>query len=161
MKNLILSITLILSMNVYAQNRLENTNIFLRVYNLESKKIYKGKILSVSETALHLSRNGESIEIPVSSIGSIKTKRSGGNNVLIGAASGATVMGILGAATAEPDAIIMAYSAGEGAAGGAIIGGIAGTLLGGFTVLFKNSKSYDINGDEAKWKTFTETILNN
>ena len=160
MKNLILLITLILSMNVCAQNRLENTNIFLRVYNLEGKKLNKGKIISISETALQLSRNGESTEIPVSSIGAIKTKRSGGNNVLIGAASGATAMAILGAVTAEPDGFL-GYSAGEGAAGGALLGGTAGTLIGGLTVLFKNSKSYDINGDEAKWKAFLEIILIN
>jgi hypothetical protein len=39
MKSLIFVITLILSINVYVQNELENTNIFVRVYDLQGKKI--------------------------------------------------------------------------------------------------------------------------
>jgi len=85
---------LILSINVCAQNEFENTNIFVRVYDLEGKKIGKGKILSISETSLQLYRKGEFI---VNGIGSIKTKHSGGNNRLIGAASGAVLLGTRGA----------------------------------------------------------------
>ncbi len=159
MKNLILVITLILSINVCAQNGLENTNVFVRVYDLQGKKISKGKILSISETSLQLNRKGESMNIPVESIGSIKTKRSAGNNVLFGAATGATTMAILGAATADPDAWIFGYTAGEGAATGALLGGTAGAAIGGITILFKNSKSYEINGDKVKLKAFTELKL--
>ena len=82
MKNLIFAITLILSINVCAQNEFENTNIFVRVYDLEGEKIGKSR--------------------------------------------------------------------GEGAAGAAI---------GGITILFKNSKSYEINGDMEKWKAFKEMII--
>jgi hypothetical protein len=159
MKNLIFAITLILSINVCAQNEFENTNIFVRVYDLEGKKIGKGKILSISETSLQLYRKGESVKVMINGIGSIKTKHSAGNNVLIGAATGATTMAILGAATAEPDAGILGYTAGEGAAAGALLGGIAGAAIGGITILFKNSKTYEINGDIAKWKVFIEMII--
>tara|TARA_B100001059_G_C17541187_1_gene430513 strand:- start:146 stop:628 length:483 start_codon:yes stop_codon:yes gene_type:complete len=159
MKNLIFAITLILSINVYAQNEFENTNIFVRVYDLDGKKIGKGKILSISETSLQLYRKGESVKVKVNGIGSIKTKHSAGNNVLVGAATGATTMAILGAATAEPDAWILGYTAGEGAAAGAFLGGTAGAAIGGITILFKNSKSYEINGDIEKWKAFKEMII--
>ena len=159
MKILIFAITLILSINVCAQNGFENTYVFVRVYDLQGKKIGKGKIFSISETSLQLNRKGESVKIPVSSIGFIKTKHSEGNNVLVGAVIGATTMGIFGAITAEPDAIILGYSASEGAAAGAIGGGIAGAAIGGITILFKNSKSYIINGDKGKWKAFKEMII--
>ena len=159
MKNLIFAITLILSINVYAQNEFENTNIFVRVYDLDGKKIGKGKILSISETSLQLYRKGESVKVKVNGIGSIKTKHSAGNNVLVGAATGATTMAILGAATAEPDAWILGYTAGEGAAIGAFLGGTVGAAIGGITILFKNSKSYEINGDIEKWKAFKEMII--
>ncbi len=161
MKILIFAITLILSINVCAQNGFENTNVFVRVYDLQGKKIGKGKILSISETSLQLNRKGESVKIPVSNIGFIKTKRSAGNNVLIGAIAGATTLGLIGAITAEPDAIIFGFSASEGAAGGAVLGGIAGAAIGGITILFKNSKSYEINGDKAKLKAFKEMIIKN
>lgn len=159
MKNLIFAITLILGINVCAQNGFENTNLFVRVYDLQGNKIGKGKILSISETSLQLNRKGESVKIPVSSIGSIKTKRSAGNNVLIGAVTGATTMAILGAATAEPDAWIFGYTAAEGATAGALGGALVGAAIGGITILFKNSKSYEINGDKAKWKAFKEMII--
>ena len=155
MKNLIFAITLILGINVCAQNVYENTNVFVRVYDLQGKKISKGKILSISETSLQLNRKGESVKIPVISIGSIKTKHSAGNNVLVGAAIGATSMAILGAATADPDAWF-GYTAAEGATGGALFGGATGAAIGGITVLFKNSKSYEINGDKEKLKAFKE-----
>ncbi|WP_223552282.1 hypothetical protein [Aestuariivivens sp. NBU2969] len=159
MKNLIFAITLILSINVCAQNEIENTNVFVRVYDFQGKKIGKGKILSISETSLQLYRKGESVKVMVNGIGSIKTKHSAGNNVLVGAATGATTMAILGAATADPDAWIFAYTAGEGAAVGALLGGTAGAVSGGISILFKNSKSYDINGDMEKWKAFKEMII--
>ena len=159
MKNLIILITLILSLNVCAQNEFENTNMFVRVYDLEGKKIGKGKILSISETSLQLYRKGESVIVKVNGIGSIKTKHSAGNNVLVGAATGATTMAILGAATADPDAWIFGYTAGEGAVTGAFLGGTVGAAIGGITILFKNSKSYEINGDIEKWKAFKEMII--
>jgi len=152
MKNLIFAITLIMSLNIWAQNRFENTNVFVRVYDLQGKKISKGKILSISETSLQV----ESVEIPVNSIGSIKTKRSAGHNVLEGAVIGASTMGILGAATANQDSF---FTAGDSAVIGAVFGGTAGAAIGGITILFKNSKSYEINGDFEKWKAFEEMII--
>lgn len=160
MKTLIFIITLILSINVCAQNEFENTDVFVRVYDLQGKKIGKGKILSISETSLQLNKKGNSLTVPLANIGSIKTKHSGGNNVLIGAATGAAVMAVLGAATADPDAWILGYTAGEGAAAGAILGGTAGVAIGGITILFKNSKSFEINGELEKLLAFKEMILN-
>ena len=159
MKNLIFAITLILSINVCAQDGLDYTNVFVRVYDFQGKKISKGKIFSISETTLQLNKKGESMKIPLSSIGSIKTKHSSGNNILVGAASGAATMALLGAATAD-DSGILGYTAGEGAAVGALFGGITGAAIGGITILFKNSKSYEINGDMVKWNEFKEMIIN-
>jgi hypothetical protein len=159
MKHLIFAMILILSSTIYAQNQIENTNIFVRVYDFQGKKIAKGKILSISETSLQLYSKGESVSVMVDGIGSIKTKHSAGNNVLMGAATGATLIAILGATTADPDAWLFAYSAGEGAAAGALLGGTAGAAIGGITILFKNSKSYEINGELEKWKAFKEMII--
>lgn len=159
MKNLFFTIALILSIHISAQEGTEKANVFVRVYDLQGQKISKGKILSISDTSLQLKGKKEPIEVTAKSIGLIKTKHSGGNNVLVGAASGASLLAILGAATADPDAMIMGYSAGEGAAAGAFLGGTAGAAIGGITTLFKESESYKINGDELKWKAFKETIM--
>lgn len=156
MKKLILLITLILSINVSAQNDLQETNVFVRVYDLEGKKISKGKILSISETSLQLKRRRESVNIPLDSIALIKTKRSAGHNILFGAVIGTTVMALIGVATADPDAFL--GSADIQATMGAIFGAPIGAVIGAITALFKNSKSYEINGDKEKWKAFKETV---
>ena len=158
MKNLIFLIALTLSINISAQNELKNSNIFVRVFDLQGKKINKGKIFSISETSLQLIKKGENIKINFSSIGSIKTKRSAGNNLLIGAGVGATTLGIIMARPAEDGWSGDGYSASEGALGGVVLGGISGTAIGGITILFKNSKSYLINGDLSKWKAFQDMI---
>ena len=69
------------------------------------------------------------------------------------------LMAILGVASAEPDAMIFGYSAGEGAAVGVLLGAPAGAVIGGITALFKNSSTYIIDGDLVKWKAFSEMIL--
>ena len=160
MKNLVLAIALILSFNICAQNELVNTKLFVRVYDVQGKKIAKGKIHSISETALLLKSKEGPIEIPLSAIGTIKTKRAAGNNVLTGAAIGATTVAIFGVATSN-DGEFLSWSAEDGAMGGALAGGIIGTVIGGITIPFKNSKSYEIDGDKTRWKAFKEMILNN
>ena len=152
-KNLILLLLILLSYNADAQK-----SSFVRVYNLAGEKINKGYVISVTDTSLQLKDNSTLVAIPVRSIGFIKTKRSAGNNVLVGSVIGATTGAVLGAVTAEPDAGFMAYTAGEGAAAGALLGSVAGAVIGGLTILAKNPDTYLINGDVSKWKAFQSLI---
>ena len=158
MKNLFFAIALVLSVNISAQVGPEKANVFVRVYDLQGKKISKGNILSISDTLLQLKGKREPMKIAARSIGLIKTKHSGGNNVLIGAVSGATFLAILGAAAYNPGSWVLG-SAAAGAAIGVFLGAPTGAAIGGITTLFKNSKSYKINGDELKWKEFKESII--
>lgn len=159
MKNLVLILALVLGMSLSAQTEPEFNGPFVRVYGLQGEKIGKGKILSFSDSRLQLKRNNRIKEFSIKNIGSIKTKRSAKSNLLIGAAIGAVAGGIAGADSADPDSWIFGYTATEGALGGAIIGGGAGTVVGGITALFKNPETFEINGDPVKWKEFTSTIL--
>lgn len=54
MKNLFFAMALILGMYITAQEGAERPNMFLRVYDLQSKLIRKGNILSISDTTLQL-----------------------------------------------------------------------------------------------------------
>ncbi|WP_299780360.1 hypothetical protein [uncultured Formosa sp.] len=141
MKNLFFAFTLIFSLNLCAQNTFENTKIFVRVYDLQGNKINKGRILSISESALQLERKGNTIDIPASDIGTIKTKYSGGNNVLIGAIAGT------GAGFFSGDPVVIAAGAGVGAA------------VGGLTVLFKKSETFEIEGDKTKLKALEDLLI--
>jgi hypothetical protein len=158
MKNLIFAITLIVCFNNYAQDGVKKANIFVRVYDLQGNKIGKGRINYITDTLLHLSRNKEYLDIPVRSIGTIKTNRSAGNNILVGAATGATALAIFGVATSDRDPGWIEWNAGEGAVLGVVVGGIGGAAIGGITVLFKNPVFFEINGSALKLKAFKELI---
>ncbi|WP_163707262.1 hypothetical protein [Mangrovibacterium lignilyticum] len=80
------------------QEELNNTTVFARVYNMQGKKIAMGKILFISAESLQLYREEKTTIIPIIDIGIIRTKHSGGNNVLwcaaIGAVGGAIFAGL-------------------------------------------------------------------
>ncbi len=161
MKYLLFIITLFFGISVFAQEEFKTSKTFVRVYNWQGKKINKGKVFKVTDTTLVLKRNKELVKIPVSNIGSIKTKRSAGNNILIGATAGA----ILGATSGEealeetPGFGVEPIVSGLAVIVGVISGATTGAAIGGITILFKNSKSYEISGDEVKWKAFTKMII--
>lgn len=153
MRNLVFIIALIFGFNVYAQEEIKRPKTFVRVYNLYGNMINKGKVLKVTDTTLVLKKNTTAVVIPVSNIGLIKTKRSAGNNIIIGAAAGS----IFGAISIE-DSTELEEFRGPYALLGGITGGAIGAAAGGITILFKNSKSYEINGDDLKWQVFEEAI---
>jgi hypothetical protein len=151
-----LCFTLFVSSNLFSQEKTNSKKLFVRVYNLEGKKIGKGHIHFLNDTLLELKKNRKLIQFNVNSIGTIKTKRSAGHNILVGAAIGATTFAILGAASADPDAWIFGYTAAEGAAAGALGGALSGAALGGASVAFKKSLTYPIDGNTDKWRIFIE-----
>jgi hypothetical protein len=157
-KTIMVLLAFVLSTNIYAQKDTKKSGIFVRVYNLDGKKINKGHIAFVGDTLLGLKRNGKYTEINFKEIASIKTKRSAGHNVLIGSAIGATTGAILGAATADPGAWIYNYTAGEGAAAGALMGAAAGAAVGGISIAFKNPETYIINGSLENWSFFQKRM---
>ncbi|MGB5169798.1 hypothetical protein [Eudoraea sp.] len=93
--------------------------------------------------------------IEVSRIGLIKTKRSAGHSIFLGAVIGAGTGAILGLATGGEDEF---WGQGDGAAGFGLIMGTMGSGIGAITEIFKKSDTYDIRGDTIKWKAFREVI---
>ncbi|OEI81265.1 hypothetical protein AST99_04680 [Formosa algae] len=125
-----------------AQNTsFEDTNVFVRVYDAQGKKINKGHIVSISDTSLQLVKRGETIDVPINDIGSIKTKYSGWTNVVTGAVLGAGVGFIAG----DPEVIA--------------IGTVAGAAAGWITTLFKKTETFDIDGDAAKLEALESLLV--
>ena len=143
------------SYNVCAQK-----SIFVRVYDLAGIKIHKGHVLSVTDTSLHLKESRRAVIIPVQNIGLIKTRRSAGHNVLLGSLIGLTVGAIVVAASSSSSGY-WDYSAGEGAAGGAVAGLVIGAGVSALTIPLKGSTSFMIDGDMVKWKTFQKIANGN
>lgn len=158
MKYLIITIILVLSINATAQNEVVKANIFIRVYDLQGKKINKGKIKSISKTSLDLYLKRKVTTIHLSKIGKIKTKHSGGHNVLKGALIGGSSLAAIGLLDGDDNPGIISFSAGDKALLGFIGGSFSGSVVGGVTTIFKKSKLYIIDADEMKFKDFKEKI---
>lgn len=156
-KSIVLLIVLIFSITISAQNEFKN-KVYLRVYNLDGMKINKGHIVFLNDSIINLRSNNKIHEINLRDIGFIKTKRSAGNNVLIGSVSGSALGAVLGAASSDPNDWIFGYTAGEGALIFGVLGGLGGGAIGGITALSKNSRTYVISGDLEKWKAFSEMM---
>lgn len=151
MKTLLFSLALILSFNVFAQEKSKTP--FLRVFNLDGKKIAKGRLVQVTDSTLTLRKNKETVNVIFSDVGIIKTKRSFGNNVLTGAGIGAGTVGLLGAVSSG-DKGFFQYGPGQGLGVGILIGAPLGSAAGGLLGLFKNRKTIEINGNKEQWKAF-------
>lgn len=164
-------IALIFSINLYAQKETNSKKVYLRVYNLEGKKISKGHIVFLNDSILGLNKSGKQELIKIGDIGKLKTKRSAGHNVLVGSFVGAGLLALIGGATSEEKTktgdggwffgeyeYTTGTSPGTGAAIGGAIGLIGGAAIGGVASAFKNSKTFIVDGDILKWKTFKEMI---
>ncbi|WP_420322956.1 hypothetical protein [Flagellimonas sp.] len=153
MKLSLLTLALFLSINCFSQENLEHVGMFVRVFDLQGNKIAKGKIQSITANELQLQTRKLSIKLPVNNIGKIKTGRSGGTNVGIGAMIGAFIGGISG----NNDGLYGA-STGESIVIVGVAGAIMGSAAGGLSTIFKKNQKFRIDGDAEKWKIFVETI---
>jgi hypothetical protein len=156
---MILSFVLLFSINLFAQNQTIKTEKFIRVYNLKGKKIAKGNIVFVNDSILSLKNTGKLKEIRIDEIGKIKTKRSGGHNVLMGSVFGASLGVVVGVAIVDSDYLYWDYTAGEGALFFGGLGALGGAAIGGVTAGIKKTETYIINGDFKKWQIFREVLL--
>jgi len=141
-----------------AQDTIQTKKIFVRVFNESGNKIAKGKIFSLTDDAIYLSKGEKSVTISLKDIGYIRTKHSAGHNVLLGAGAGAAAGMILGAASADSDGWF-GYTEAEGATGFGLLMGTVGAAVGGITVLFKNSDKFEINGDPKRWEAFQVAMI--
>lgn len=146
---------ILLTARNYAQNK--NETIFLRVYTLEGKKI-TGNIYSINDSLLVLKRGDKEFSITPNSIKTIKTKRSGGANILIGVGIGALVGGLVGNSQGDDEPGLFSYSKEDYTLIYGLTGAAIGGAVGALTLTGKKSKKYRINGDLEKWKLFLEDM---
>ena len=115
-----LSITLICS---------SQKQLFIRVYDESGHKITSGKSYSFTDSSMLFNEPDGQFEYSYRLIESIKTKRTIGHSVLVGAATTGTALAILGAISACPGCI-EGFTVAEGVAGGFAIGAVAGGTAG-------------------------------
>lgn len=154
MKYILLTATLFLCVQLFAQALPKNSKTFVRVYNNEGQKIAKGRIIEVSENALILKKGSKSVTIPSNEIAYLKTKRTNGHNILVGGLAGVgySLYGVTKSTANEDGWQALAFI---------IITPVATAIGGGIgylTTIFKNSVHYSIQQDPIKWKGFKETM---
>lgn len=154
--NLMKRLFTILSLVLIYYNVCAQKTLFVRIYDLNGKKINKGHVLAITDTSLLLNtKGGHKINIPINSFTTIKTKRSAGHNLLIGSLALMVPLAIVGAASGSPnDTGFLSFTAAEGVGAGALVGIPIGAAIGGISVLLKGSKTFVINGQIDKWRVF-------
>lgn len=154
MKALILALSIFMAFNVVAQNQKSLYDTFIRVYDLNGKKIAKGKPTQITHNTLYLVRGNKGTGVNYKNIGTIKTKRSRGHGILVSTLIGVSSGAVVGAIVTEPGKLLSPGSKGEGALAAAIIGAPVGATIGSIGSVFKKEETFIINGELEGWKAF-------
>lgn len=145
-------------------------NIFIRVFDQHGHSIAKGALTGTTDTSVLLRHGRTQLEIAIREIGTIKTKRSFGHPILVGAIAGAVSGGIIGLVANESLNADNGYfdvetSAGEdavaGAIGGAIVGGVIGTIIAATSKRTTILISGDVNDWQQKRKILEIMLAEN
>lgn len=142
------------------------SNMFVRVYNLNDKKIGVGRIAFVNDSVIGLKRSNVYRRFFLKDIGKIKTKKSAGASIVEGTLIGAGVGLLHGLVARESDDVCddcfisFGYSKGYYVMTDMIVGANIGAAAGGITVIFKDSETFVINGDFKKWEVFKAFVIN-
>lgn len=136
---------------------------FLRFYDFSGHKFERGRVERTTDSSIFVLRDALLIEIPVSKISFIKTKRSYGQNALLSSLALAATGGIIGYAVGKPKSDVKyTYDLGDYESRdfttftGVVLGGLSGVLAG--ALISAGSQTFVINGDQEIWKRINKQI---
>lgn len=150
---ILLCFTLLVATIAFSQKK-----TFVRVFDEKGKKIQKGFLVATTDSSLTLQLGEKFSEIPINRVSVLKLTRSIGNKILLSSLILGASFAILGAATANPDAWIFAYSTGEGAASGLLLGGGLGVLTGAFLHAVQKKPVFQVNRQVEQWLKVKEQL---
>lgn len=159
MKHIICSLVLVMLIHTSIDAQKKK---FLRFYDFSGHKFEKGRLERTTDSSILISRDTSLIEVPVSKIYSIKTKRSYGHNALVSSFVLAGTGGIIGYAIGDPKSNVNDYSFGDYSSKdfttftGIFLGGLSGILAGALTS--GSNQTFVINGDQEIWKRINKKI---
>lgn len=135
---------------------LEAQKRFIRIYDQQGQMIAKGDFTATTDTSIVLQAHKTQLEIPIRDIGTIKTKRTFGHAIAIGATIGVVSGALLGLATGQANEDVYGgfgyeTSAGNDVAAGALVGLVIGGAVGTIISVAQNRSTIIINGNTADW----------
>lgn len=160
-------IWLLLLIVMCSSSVLAQKKTFLRFYDAFGHKFEKGYLVGSTDSSIVVYRDSITLEIPISKIYTIKTRRSVGHNILISSFIEAIPLTIYAVSTGEPhindntfggslhDATT--FMPGEAAVLG-ILGGIAGGTITA-ALLSEKSKTLIIDGNIENWNQMDSNII--
>jgi hypothetical protein len=151
-KTALISIIILIAFTANAQS-----SLFVRVYDMNGKKINKGTVIAISDSTIQLGNSNNIIQ--VKNIGFIKTKHSFGHNILISSAISGGIFATVMAIGSTDKGGFLSWTLSEGIAAGLLAGVIYGPVIGGITAIFKNTTTFPINGRESNWQEFNHYYL--
>ncbi|MDP1763475.1 MAG: hypothetical protein Q8L07_06250 [Sediminibacterium sp.] len=150
MKALVFFLLTFLTVNVYSQKK-----EFIRVYNLEGKKIIYGRDYKITDSTIEFKDKNKIIHY--AQIGFIKTKHSFGHNIGVGSLLGVASLSLFSLMPSiqsdlfDKGTMVVLVST--------LIGAPSGAFIGTISNIFKNTKRVNINGDIEKWEKFRTSFL--
>ena len=144
----ILSISLILLLTMTAQSQKKT---FVRIFDEGGKKTHSGFLVGTLDSSVIILKSNNEFEIPITQISTIKLRRSFGHTVLVTSIISGTAMALFGMVTADPDAWVFGYTAGEGAIAGLIFGAGTGVVAGSVIAGTRNRPVFNINMNPEQW----------
>jgi len=139
--------------NIHAQK-----NIFIRLYDLNGKKIGKGNLLPGTDSTIDVLRGKRTNTFSISNVGGVKTKRTFGHSVLIGTGVGvglATIGIAVSAIASNSNNEETSFDAGLIALGLPYAGAFVGTVVGAIT----KRRTFEIKGNADNWKPLKDKML--
>ncbi|MEO6232945.1 MAG: hypothetical protein ABJB11_00120 [Ferruginibacter sp.] len=157
---LVNALMFLLSMTVAAQ-----TKMYMRLYPMNFAKADRGFYAGHTNNAVILSTKSGPDTVLFSKISKIKTKRTVGHGIFIGALTGFFAGGVTGLiahkdpAPTDPNCYLCGAfanlyytTAAEDALAGSILGAAAGTLVATVVGVTKKKETLLISGEEGNWK---------
>lgn len=154
MRIVIYTLFLILSYSTLAQNTpVTNAPRFVRVYDLDNKKIGKGVIIGLNDSALFVQQKNTVFRFPYTDIGQLKTKRSYVHDLFVSMGSSGTLFGVFGLMNYNENRI-GTVSRGQETTAGFVGGAMLGALVCSVYQIFKQDEKIKINGNYNDWLNF-------
>jgi hypothetical protein len=130
---------------------------FVRVFNREGHLIVRGDLVATTDTSVIIQEHKKQVEVPVSKIGFIKTARTFGGPVALGAGVGFFIGTIAGAAAgggggSSNTDVFYEFDESVSVAAGMALGTAGGAVIGTIISAAQKRLRIEVNGDVNAWQ---------